>query len=108
MARLRMTIFYLESKRVLASRRDLLSHAVDGAEAENEVAAVHANDFAVEEILGEDIERDAVVRIVENRNKDKFVGDIEIRVAGGETLAVEENRRGHGEFFDTKLPAGLI
>ncbi len=66
----------------------MLGHAVDGAEAKYEIAAVDAGDFAVKKMFGDDVERDAIVRVVEDGNKYKFVGDVEISVTGGEALAV--------------------
>ena len=42
--------------------------------------------------LGEDAERDAVVRIVEGRDQDEAVGDVEVGVAGGQALVGERRR----------------
>ena len=74
---------------LLCGRRLLLGHAVESAEAEDEVAAGDADDFAIGEKFGESVEGDAVVRIVEGGDDDDFVGDVKICVAGGEALAIE-------------------
>ena len=85
-----------------------MSHAVDGAEAEDEVAAIDVYDFAIRKMFGDDVECHAIVGVVENRNEDKFVADIEIGVAGGEALTVEIDRRRHGKFFDAERLAVLV
>src|SRR5215475_10353141 len=81
---------------------------MNGAEAKDKVAAVDADDFAAGEMFGDRVEGDAVIGIVKNRDEDEFVGDVEIGVAGGKTLAVEKNRGGHGKFFDAQRLAVLI
>src|SRR5215475_2273928 len=91
-----------------AGRWDLLRHAVNCAEAEDEVAAIDTDDFAVKEIFRDDVERDAIVWVVEDRDENEFVGDVKVCVACGKALAVEIDRRRHREFLDAKLPAGLI
>ncbi len=72
-------------------------HAVQRTEAEHQISTVNADDFARGKQLCERVERDAVVRIVERGNQHQAVGDVEIRVAGRQPLAVEVDRRGHGE-----------
>ncbi len=47
--------------------------------------------------LRERVQRDAVVRVVESRHQHQAVGDIEIRVAGRQALAIEIDRLGHGQ-----------
>ena len=47
--------------------------------------------FAVGEAGGDDVEGVAVLRIVEGGDEDEAVGDVEVGVAGGETLAFEED-----------------
>src|ERR1035438_1137780 len=78
----------------------LLGEAVEGAEAPDEVNGVDADDFACGEAGGDDVEGAAVVRIVEGGDDDERVGDVEVGVAGGQTLAFEDDRCGHGEFDD--------
>src|ERR1700721_2893153 len=75
----------------------LLRHAMERAEAEDEIPARYPYDFSAREKFGEGVESDPVVRIVERRDDDDFVGDVKIRVAGGEALAIEINWGGHGE-----------
>jgi len=81
---------------------------MDCAEAENEVAAVNGNDFAVRKKLGESVEGHAIIRIIEDREENKFVGDIKVCVAGGQALSVKENWCGHGKCFDAERFAVLI
>jgi|SRR5580704_13293041 hypothetical protein len=54
------------------------------------------------------MEGDAIVGIVEGGNDDEFVGDVEVRVAGGKALSIEINGRGHGKSFDAKRLAVLV
>ena len=75
-----------------------MGEAVEGAEAPDEVDGVDADDFAVGEAGGDDVEGVAVVGVVEGGDEDQAVGDVEVGVAGGEALVFEEDRRGHGEF----------
>src|SRR5215467_9933080 len=67
----------------------LLSQAVQRAEAEDEVAARNADDFASWEKASKGIKRGTIGGIVKGRNDHDFVGDVEVRVAGGEALAGE-------------------
>ena len=59
-----------------------------------------ADDLAGGEAVGDDVEGDAVVCVVEGGDEDERVGDVEVGVAGGEALALEEDGRGHGQFDD--------
>src|SRR5260221_13910621 len=92
----------------LAGGRNLLGHAVNCAEAKNKIAAIDSDNFTVEEVFRDDVERDAIVGIVEDGNEHEFVCDVEIGVACGQTLFVEVDRRRHGERFDAELPAALV
>ena len=85
---------------VLRSCGLLLGHAVERAEAPDEVGAVDAGDGAVGEAVGEGVEGDAVVGVVEGGDEDEVVGDVEVGVAGGEALAFEDDGCGHGEGAD--------
>src|SRR5689334_20853947 len=66
----------------LRTYRLLLRQTMQCPEAEDQVAAIDADDLAVREDLGQCIEGDAVGRVVEGRNKDDPIGDVEVRVAG--------------------------
>ena len=59
-----------------------------------------ADDLAVGEAAGDDVEGVAVVAVVEGGDEDERVGDVEVGVAGGEALAFEDYGRRHGEFDD--------
>ena len=56
----------------------------------------------VGEAFGDDVEGVAVVGVVEGGDEDEAVGDVEVGVAGGEALALEDYGRGHGEFDDVE------
>src|SRR3984885_818213 len=73
---------------------------MEGAEAPDEVDGVDADDLAVGEAGGDDVEGVAVVAVVEGGDKDEVIGDVEVGVAGGEALAFEDDRGGHGELDD--------
>ena len=64
--------------------RLLLRHAVESAEAKDQVAAGDAYDFAPWKKPGECVERDAIVGIVECGHDHDIIRDVEIRVAGGQ------------------------
>jgi hypothetical protein len=85
-----------------------LGHAMDCAEAEDQVATGNGDDLAIGEKFGEGGERDAIVWIAEGGDEDDAIGDVEIGVAGGETLSGEEDGFGHGEGFDAQGLAGFI
>src|SRR5215475_12618510 len=92
----------------LSGARLLLRHAVDGAQAEDQVAAGDGNDFASREEFGECVEGEAVAGIVEDGEKDDFVGDVEVGVGGGKALAVEVDGSGHGQSFNAEGLAVLV
>jgi len=79
---------------------------VEGAEAPDEVYGVDADNFAGGEELGEDVEGDAVVGIVERWDEDQSVGDVEVGVAGGEALVAEHDRARQGQLDQRELLAG--
>jgi hypothetical protein len=81
----------------------LLGHAVEGAEAPDEIAAVDGDDWAVGDELFEDFEGEGVVGVVEDGDEDAGVGDVEVGVGGGEALAFEDDGGREGEFGDGEL-----
>ena len=80
-----------------------MGHAVEGTEAEYEVGGGDADDLAVGKELGEFVEGEAIFGVVEGGYEYQLVGDVEVGVAGGEALAVEEDGFGQGEFFDAEV-----
>src|SRR5439155_13100265 len=78
-------------------RRLLQGEAVQSAQAPHEVHGVDADHGPVGNQLGERAQRDAVLRIVEGRDQDGGVRDVEVRVARGQALAVKVQGRGHGQ-----------
>src|ERR1041385_2271510 len=90
------------------SGRLLLGHAVECAEAENEIAAGNADDVAVGEEAGECVECNAIVGVVEDGHEHEFIGDVEIGVTGRQALAIEVNGFGHGQRLDAQGATLLI
>jgi len=80
----------------------LLGEAVEGAESPDEVDGVDADDVASGKAGGDGVEGDAVLRVVEGGDEDERVGDVEVGVAGGESLAFEDDGRGHGQGEDAE------
>ena len=64
-----------------------------------------ADDLPPGEEPRQGVEGDSVVRIVEGRHEHKIVGDVEIRVAGRQALAVEMAGAGMG-CTSRRLPSG--
>ena len=58
--------------------------------------------LAIRKTFRKYVEREAVVRVVEYRDKHRLVGDVEIRVTGRETDAIEPERRRHGKCARTQ------
>ena len=85
-----------------------MGHAMDRAEAEDEVAAGNGDDLAIGEQAGEGGEGDAVIWVAEGGDEDDAVGDVKIGVACGKALAGEKYWLGHGEGFDAQGLAGFI
>ena len=81
---------------------------MDCAEAEEYIAAGYGDDLAIGEECGQLVERDTIVWVVECRNKNDSVCDVEIRVACGQSLPVEINRPRHRERLKIERPASLI
>src|SRR6266571_1695846 len=75
----------------------LLGQTVKGAQPPDQLHGVDSHDRPVPEELGENAQRDAVGGVVEGRDEDGGVGDVEICVAGREAPAVEHERRRHRE-----------
>src|SRR5215510_13734625 len=88
-----------------SSRGLLLCEAVQRAESPHQIDSVNADDGMVGEYLSQNTEGDAVLRIVERGNEDRGVRDIEVRVAGGESPAVEQHGRGHRQVDDLESTA---
>src|ERR1700757_4957882 len=57
--------------------RLLLGHTMQRAEAPDQVAGVDGNDFAGREELGQNVEREAVVRVIEYRDENNAIRDVE-------------------------------
>src|SRR5207249_8961041 len=73
----------------------LLSETMQRSQPPHQIDGVDSHDRSILDQLGEHAEGHAVLRIVERRHQDGAVGDVEVRIARGEALAVEMERRGH-------------
>src|ERR1035441_9783239 len=100
----------MQGREVEARRscRLLLGEAMEGAEAPDEVDGVDADGFAGGKAGGDDVERVAILRIIEGGDEDERVGNVEVGVAGGEALAGKDNRRGHGKLDDLEGLAAQV
>src|SRR2546422_115337 len=80
----------------------LLSQAVQRPQPPHQIDSMDPNDWAIADQFGEQPERSTVVRIMERRHETHVVGDVEIRIARGEPLALEGKRCRHrqGDDFD--------
>ena len=81
---------------MLLGRRLLLGHAVDRPESPDQISTVNSNHFAVGKDVGQNVERNTIIWIVEDRHQHNSISDIEICIAGREPASFEVNRRGHG------------
>jgi hypothetical protein len=86
----------------------LLRHAVESAQAENKIETSDPYDLAAGKERRELGKRGGIVRVIKRGNEDQSIRHVEIRIAGGEPLSVEENRVGHGQRFDAQQAAVLI
>src|SRR6476646_8228312 len=84
-------------------RRLLLRHAVNRAQAPDKVSAVDADDLTIGKQISQDIERVAIVGVVEGRNQNQAIGDVKIGVAGGQALSAEGDGAGKRQFDDLQL-----
>ena len=83
------------AKVLFSEGRLLLGHAVDRAESPYQVSAVDPDNVAIGENIGKSVERNSVVRIIEHRNQDGAISDVEIRITSRQAAAFEINRRRH-------------
>src|SRR6185437_11215823 len=84
------------------SCRLLLREAVQRAESPDQIDGVDADDFAIGEAAGDDVEGVAVVGIVESGDEYQAIRDVEVGIARREALALKEDGRGHGQLDDTE------
>ena len=79
---------------------------MEGAEAPDQIDAVDADDFAAGEDFSQNVEGYAVVGIVKGGDEDEAIGDVEVGVTGGQTLAAEDDRARHEKLDKRELLAG--
>jgi len=78
---------------------------VQRAQAPDEINRVDADDFAAGKNLGQNVQRHAVVGIVEGGHENQAVGDIEVGVTGGQALAAKEDRARQRQLDEAELLA---
>src|SRR3974377_733167 len=86
----------------------LLRHAVQRAQYKDEISTTNAYYGSTGKRLGDDVERDAVVGVVEHWHQHKAIRDVEVGVACRKALPIEIDRGGHGELDDAQGLAGLV
>src|SRR5438874_5086760 len=91
-----------------ALRGLLLGQAVERPEAEHEVDGMDPDHWPRREEPGQHGQRLAVARVVEGRDEDRRVRDIEVGVARGQPLAGEDDRGGHRKRDDAQPPSVLV
>src|SRR5438093_9431516 len=91
-----------------ALRGLLLGQAVERPEAEHEVDGMDPDHWPRREERGQHGQRLAVARVVEGRDEDRRVRDIEVGVARGQPLAGEGDRGWHRKRDDAQPPSVLV
>jgi len=81
----------------------LLCHAVLRAEPPDEVDCINADDLTIRKKLGENSQGNSIVRIVKCGDKDQSVGDVEVCIAGRESLVPEDYGSRQRQFNDREL-----
>ena len=76
----------MEYEELTPERRLLLGHAVHRAKSPDQIPGVNACNFTVGECLGEDVQRDAVIGVVEYGDEYDAIGNVEIGVARRKAL----------------------
>src|ERR1700743_2691904 len=84
----------------------LLGHAMQCAEAPDQVHSVDADDFVRGKEIRKDSKRYPVLWVVEGGHEHEAVGDVEVGVAGGKALAAKDDGARHGKLDDGPLLAG--
>ena len=91
--------YFLSSLRDF-SRRLLLRQAMQRTGTEHEINGMNADDRPVLEQFAQNAERNAVVWIIERRDNDAGVGDVEIHIACWQAPTVKVKRCWHGQRHD--------
>lgn len=67
------------------------------AESPDQVYCMNAYNMTLRKQLAQDTQRTAVLWVIEGRNKDNVVGNVEIGITGGQADASKKKRGGHGD-----------
>ena len=81
----------------LSGCRDLLGQAVKGAQAPDQIGAVDPDDPPIRKAGSQDLGGERIVGVIETREEHDPIGDIEIGIAGRQTLSLIVERCGHGQ-----------
>src|SRR5262245_18032075 len=86
----------------------LLSNAMNGAQAPDQIGTANPNDLSRRKKLLQSQNRALVVGALVGWDKYGPIGNVEVRVTCRETIAIVFNRAGHGEGNHTQRATGLI
>src|SRR5579863_1557555 len=86
----------------LLSRWKLLRHAMDCAESKDQIAAIDADNFSSRKKLGQRIERDSMIWVVEDWHQHGLVRDVEVCVTRRQSLTLEKHWRRHRQRLDSQ------
>ena len=78
------------------------------AQPPNQIAGGETDDFAIGELPAKNFHHGAIGRVFELRHNDGSVGDVEVAIAGRQSLAVVKNRPRHRQRDDFQRLAVLI
>ena len=99
-----MSVIFMTVQRariVPGGRWLLLGQAVKGSESPDEIDRVYPDNLPSGKFAGDHVERFTIVRVVERRDDDDFVRDIEVRVARRQPLSFHDDRARIRDLHDT-------
>ena len=75
---------------------------MDGAKSPDQISTINSHHVALGKDVGEDVEGDAVIGVIKNRDEHNSICDVEICVAGGKAATFKLKGSGHREIDDGK------
>src|SRR6266705_2697501 len=90
------------------NRRLLLRHAVNGAESPNKIPTIDGDYSTSRKNTGNNVERDAVVRVTKDRNQHESIRNIKVGVACRQALSPMRDRRRHRKLDDFQSLSILV
>src|SRR5580765_3818217 len=88
--------------------RLLLSNAVNRSQSPNQFRAIDPDHAPFREFFLKDIESDGIIGTPESGDEDNLIGDIEIGIAGRQSLTLLLDETRHGQFHNPQEPAILV